>query len=81
MSAPVLATKLFIPSLRSNAVTRPRLITRLNEGLQAGRKLALISAPAGFGKTTLVTVSIDQAGLIGLLRHPHGLGLQFLSIT
>jgi hypothetical protein len=31
--------------------------------------------------TTRVTVSTDQAGLIGLLRHWHGLGLQFVSIT
>jgi hypothetical protein len=31
--------------------------------------------------TTQVTVSTDQAGLIGLLRHLHGLGFQFLSIT
>ncbi len=55
MSAPVLATKLYIPPLRPNAVPRPRLIARLNEGLHAGRKLALISAPAGFGKTMLVS--------------------------
>ena len=55
MSAPVLATKLYIPPPRPNAVPRPRLIERLNEGLRAGRKLALISAPAGFGKTTLVS--------------------------
>ena len=55
MSAPVLATKLYIPPPRPNAVPRPRLIARLNEGLRAGRKLALISAPAGFGKTTLVS--------------------------
>ena len=55
MPAPVLATKLYLPPPRPNAVSRPRLIARLNEGLQAGRKLALISAPAGFGKTTLVS--------------------------
>jgi len=30
--------------------------------------------------TTLVTVSTDQAGLIGLMRHLHGLGFQFLSV-
>ena len=49
---PILATKLYIPPLRPNVVIRPRLIERLNEGLH--RKLILISAPAGFGKTTLV---------------------------
>src|SRR5919199_5951357 len=51
MSTPILATKLYIPRPRPNMVLRPRLIERLNEGLQ--RKLTLISAPAGFGKTTL----------------------------
>ncbi len=50
---PILATKLNIPRLRPNVVLRPRLIERLNEGLH--RKLTLISAPAGFGKTTLVS--------------------------
>jgi LuxR family maltose regulon positive regulatory protein len=53
MSTPILATKLYIPRLRPNVVSRPRLNERLNEGLH--RKLTLISAPAGFGKTTLVS--------------------------
>jgi LuxR family maltose regulon positive regulatory protein len=53
MSAPILATKLYIPPPRPNVVLRPRLIERLNTGLH--RKLTLISAPAGFGKTTLVS--------------------------
>ena len=55
MPTPILTTKLYIPSTRSNVVTRPRLIERLNKGLLAGRKLTLISAPAGFGKTTLAS--------------------------
>jgi LuxR family maltose regulon positive regulatory protein len=50
---PILATKLYIPRLRPNVVIRPRLLERLNEGLH--RNLTLISAPAGFGKTTLVS--------------------------
>ena len=50
---PILATKLYIPPLRPNVVIRPRLLEQLNEGLH--RKLILISAPAGFGKTTLVS--------------------------
>ena len=54
MSTPILATKLYIPPPRPKVVLRPRLIERLNEGL-ADRKLTLISAPAGFGKTTLVS--------------------------
>ena len=53
MSPPILATKLFIPPTRPGTVLRPRLIERLNEGLN--RKLTLISAPAGFGKTTLIS--------------------------
>src|SRR4051812_45001585 len=53
MSTPILATKLYIPPPRPKVVVRTRLIERLNEGLH--RKLTLISAPAGFGKTTLVS--------------------------
>jgi len=53
MAAPVLATKLFIPPLRRDLVLRQRLVDQLNVGVQ--QKLTLISAPAGFGKTTLVS--------------------------
>ena len=53
MSTPILATKLYIPPLRPYVVSRPRLLKRLNEGMY--RKLILISAPAGFGKTTLIS--------------------------
>lgn len=49
----MLAAKLHIPLPRPRRVPRPRLIERLNEGLS--RKLTLISAPAGFGKSTLVS--------------------------
>ena len=49
---PLLETKLYIPSLRSGLVSRPRLVERLDRGI--GRKLTLVSAPAGFGKTTLL---------------------------
>lgn len=60
MAAPVLATKLYIPPPPSKLVARPRLIERLNEGLSMRRTLTLISAPAGFGKTTLVSEWIHQ---------------------
>ena len=53
MQTPILATKLFIPPPRAKVVPRPRLIERLHEGLHG--KLMLISAPAGFGKTTLIS--------------------------
>jgi LuxR family transcriptional regulator, maltose regulon positive regulatory protein len=58
MSTPLLATKLYIPPPRLNVVRRPRLIAQLNEGLH--RKLTLISAPAGFGKTTLVSAWLAE---------------------
>src|SRR5919199_4953852 len=53
MSTPILATKLYVPPPQPKAVLRPRLIERLDEGLH--RKLILVSAPAGFGKTTLLS--------------------------
>lgn len=49
----LLTTKLYIPPVRFTIVPRPRLIERLNAGMQ--RKLTLVSAPAGFGKTTLLS--------------------------
>ena len=55
MSAPILATKLYIPPPRPKIVLRPRLVERLNQGLAPGCKMTLISASAGFGKTTLVS--------------------------
>jgi LuxR family maltose regulon positive regulatory protein len=61
MSSSLLQTKLYIPLVRSDLVPRPRLIERLNEGLQ--HKLTLISAPAGFGKTTLVCAWLRQIDL------------------
>ncbi len=51
--AALLTTKLFIPTARTDLVHRSHLTDRLNEGLQ--RKFTLISAPAGFGKTTLLS--------------------------
>ncbi len=52
MSLPLIETKLFLPSLRPGLVPRPRLRERLDRGL--GAKLMLVSAPAGFGKSTLL---------------------------
>ena len=53
MPTPLLQTKLYIPPPRPNFAPRPRLIERLNAGLH--RKLILVSATAGFGKTTLLS--------------------------
>jgi LuxR family maltose regulon positive regulatory protein len=58
MVTPLLKTKLNIPSLRPAHVTRSRLLENLNKDIQGDegftRKLTLVSAPAGYGKTTLV---------------------------
>ncbi len=54
----MLLTKLHIPSPGKNLIHRPDLFEKLNEGLN--RKLILISAPAGFGKTTLISNWINQ---------------------
>ncbi len=52
-SIPILRTKLYIPPVRAELVARQRLVDHLMAGLD--RKLTLISAPAGFGKTTLLS--------------------------
>src|SRR3954470_24590766 len=52
VAGPLLETKLYIPRWRPGLISRPRLIERLNQGAQ--RKLTLVSAPAGSGKSTLV---------------------------
>jgi len=57
----LLLTKLAVPTTRSGAVSRPRLVAQLNRGLE--RKLTLVSAPPGFGKTTLVSEWLRQSQL------------------
>src|ERR1041385_2475765 len=62
MVTPLLDTKLYVPRRRRGLVPRPRLSDRMNRGAEA--KLTLVSAPAGFGKTTLLadwlaTVAVD----------------------
>lgn len=58
MDNPILVTKLFIPRIRAELVQRPDLIERLDHGLD--RKLTLLSAPPGFGKTTLVSHWVEH---------------------
>ncbi len=55
MAIPVLRTKLFIPPIRDGLIARARLVERLNAGIRAGCRLTVVSAPAGFGKTTLLS--------------------------
>ncbi len=59
MTTPLVATKYFIPPERAGVVARPRLLRQLNAGLQ--KKLTLVSAPAGFGKSTLVSAAVNAA--------------------
>ncbi|MGD9147374.1 MAG: hypothetical protein PVI80_17530, partial [Anaerolineae bacterium] len=73
MTEPLLTTKLYIPPVRPRLVSRPRLVERMRAGMpghDAGlsegryaRKLTLISAPAGFGKTTLLSACAAHCGL------------------
>src|SRR5262245_16771250 len=59
---PLLTTKLHIPQARRDLVPRPHLFARLQQGLSS--KLTLVSAPAGFGKTSLVSAWLAT-------RHAH----------
>ena len=59
----LLATKIHIPPLRTNLVTRPHLIQRLNDGITQNHRLILISAPAGYGKSTLLSEWVSQINL------------------
>src|SRR5687768_15569346 len=52
MDNPLLETKLYAPRPRGGVISRPKLIARLNQGAKS--KLTLVSAPPGFGKTTLL---------------------------
>jgi LuxR family maltose regulon positive regulatory protein len=59
MSAPLVATKLHVPRRRAQIVLRPRLTERLSAGGDA--RLVLVAAPAGFGKTTVLTEWLTAA--------------------
>lgn len=60
MPEPIIATKISAPPLRAGLVARPRLLTLLDEA--AAHDLALVAAPAGFGKSTLVGVWLRARG-------------------
>jgi len=59
MARPVIATKLYVPKVRPGLVTRPRLREALRRGAES--RLTLLSAPAGFGKTTLLAEWLAEA--------------------
>lgn len=58
---PLLATKLYVPPPRPGGVSRPRLLQRLDEALRLGHRMTLLSAPAGYGKTTLLSAWAAQS--------------------
>lgn len=60
MPTQLLTSKLFITPLRPSLVPLPRLVQLLTDGLHTKRRLTLVSAPAGFGKTTLVVDWLRQ---------------------
>jgi LuxR family maltose regulon positive regulatory protein len=60
MASPLVETKFYIPKLRRSLVARPRLSERLSRGAES--RLTLISAPAGFGKTTLLSAWLAASG-------------------
>ncbi|MBI4312068.1 MAG: tetratricopeptide repeat protein [Chloroflexi bacterium] len=64
-ASPLLETKCYIPRRRPTLVPRPRLMDRLDRGAEG--KLTLVSAPAGFGKTTLLA---EWAGAVAAGRQP-----------
>ena len=63
MSDNLLATKVHVPPLHDNLVNRANLVLRLNDGIARGCRLTLISAPAGYGKSTLLSEWQAQADL------------------
>jgi len=76
----LLRTKLYVPPLRPNLVPRLRLIERLNQSLHLGQKLTLISAPAGFGKTTLVREWVGNLPKDDATESQTAIGLGWLSL-
>jgi len=60
MDADILLTKLFLPSVPQGFIRRPRLLDELNTGLKTGKTLTLVSAPAGYGKSSLLAEWITE---------------------
>jgi LuxR family transcriptional regulator, maltose regulon positive regulatory protein len=59
-STPILATKLFVPARRSRLVDRPLIAERLDAALDTDCRLSLVSAPAGFGKSTALSAWLSD---------------------
>ncbi len=72
MTSSLLSTKLYIPPVRTGAIARPRLTEKLMSGINQPGRFTLLSGPAGFGKTTLLSefvAQIQQTSLPGI-REP-----------
>lgn len=61
MSTPILQTKVIIPQRHTLYIPRPRLMEQLERGLELGHRLFLVSAPPGYGKTSLLSDWANQA--------------------
>jgi LuxR family maltose regulon positive regulatory protein len=72
VTTPVLATKLFAPTPRAELVARTRLVDLLDGTLSRGHRLTLLSAPAGFGKTTLLSDWVRRHEPVGWLSLDDG---------
>ena len=64
MPETLLRTKLYKPQVRPSLVPRTHLVEKLTQGLQG--KLTLVSAPAGYGKTTLVAEGLSHPAWLSL---------------
>jgi LuxR family maltose regulon positive regulatory protein len=62
MPEPLLATKVSLPLLRHILVPRKKVLRQLSEGIRDGHLLTLVSAPAGYGKTTTIRMWVEEAG-------------------
>src|SRR5512139_3804734 len=63
-AVPLLSTKLYAPPPRPELVPRARLLRRLDDGVQPGVRLVFVSAPAGYGKTTLVSNYLSESEVL-----------------
>lgn len=61
MDEPLLTAKLFMPPVPQDWVRRPRLVEQIKSGFTV--KLTLVSAPTGYGKTTLICDGLRDAGM------------------
>ncbi len=62
MPDPLSMTKVSLPIMRPSLVPRTKVLGQLSAGMQDGHLLTLVSAPAGYGKTTTVRMWVEEAG-------------------